>query len=100
MASTELTLLAQAEKDLIELRRYSRREFGTATADRYVEDIRRVFGLLRDNPRAGALRPDLGADIRSFSKRRHRILYCVVEDGIQIVRVLHHSQDAERALDR
>lgn len=98
MPRAELTLLAQAEQDLIELRRYSRREFGAATADRYVEDIRGVFRLLCDNPRAGTPRPDFGAAIRSFTKRRHRILYCIVEQGIQIVRVLHHSQDVRRAL--
>lgn len=39
MPRAELKLLAQARKDMIELRRYSRREFGLTAADRLVDDL-------------------------------------------------------------
>ena len=48
MARARLKLLAKAREDMIHLRRYSRREFGAAAADRLVDDIERAFLLLEE----------------------------------------------------
>lgn len=98
MARAKLALLARARQDMIDIRRYSLREFGRAAADRYVEDIRGVFELLRDNPAAGAALSAVGPDIRSFSKRAHRIVYRIRGETVEIVRVLHHSRDFSKHL--
>ena len=98
MRPARLALLAEARKDMIELRRYSLREFGRAAADRYVDDIRSVFLLLRDKPRAGAELSDIAPGLRAFTKRGHRIFYRIVEGTIVIVRILHHSRDVPRHL--
>ena len=50
MARARLKLLAKAREDMIHLRRYSRREFGAAAADRLVDDIEHALLLLREHP--------------------------------------------------
>jgi toxin ParE1/3/4 len=99
MARARLKLLAKAREDMIHLRRYSRREFGVAAADRLVDDLKRVFHLLRDHPLAGAECSEIAAGLRLFSARGYRIFYRVVSETIEVVRVLHHSQDVGRTLE-
>jgi len=91
MASAKLKLLAKAQTDLIELRRYSVKEFGKEVADRYVDDMESAFRLLCENPRIGVERPEFGLGIRVFSKRKHRIFYRIGDEAVQIVRVIHHA---------
>lgn len=97
MARARLKLLAKAREDMIQLRRYSRQEFGPAAADRFVDDIERIFRLLRDHPLAGSDFSETTPGLRLFPTRGHRIFYRVVESTIEIVRVLHHSRDAGEA---
>jgi len=99
MARARLKLLAKAREDMIQLRRYSRHEFGAAAADRFVDDLERIFRLLRDHPLAGSDFSETSPGLRLFPTRGHRILYRVVEGTIEIVRVLHHSRDAGKTLE-
>jgi len=87
-----------ARSDLIAMRQYGLDEFGREIADLYVDDIESVFRLLQDRPHAGQAQPDLGRNMRCFSKRRHRIFYRLEQDTVMIVRVVHHAMDAGRAL--
>lgn len=98
MARARLKLLAKAREDMIHLRRYSRREFGAAAADRLVDDIERAFLLLREHPFAGSEFSEAISGIRLFPARGHRIFYRVVEGVIEIVRVLHQARDVSKAL--
>lgn|SRR5690606_5373632 len=99
MARARLKLLAKAREDMIQLRRYSRREFGAAAADGLVDDLERVFRLLTDHPLAGSDFSETSPGLRLFPARGHRIFYRVVERTIEIVRVLHHSRDAGKTLE-
>lgn len=99
MARARLKLLAKAREDMIHLRRYSRREFGAVAADGLVDDLERIFRLLRDHPLAGSERSEMAPGLRLFPARGHRIFYRVVEGTIEIVRVLHHSRDVGKALE-
>jgi toxin ParE1/3/4 len=99
MARARLKLLAKAREDMIHLRRYSRREFGAAAADRLVEDIERVFRLLREHPLAGSDFSEAAPGLRLFPARRHRIFYRATEGTVEIVRVLHHSREVGKALE-
>ena len=98
MARARLKLLAKAREDMIQLRRYGRREFGAAAADRLVDDLERVFRLLTDHPLAGSDFSEMTPGLRLFPMRGHRIFYRVAEGKIEIVRVLHHSRDDGKAL--
>jgi toxin ParE1/3/4 len=47
------------------------------------------FVALGRNPRIGRARPELRSDLRSFPFGAYPILYRVVDDGVEIVRVVH-----------
>lgn len=74
------------------------RERGAAVSDRHMAGFERLFELLREQPFAGQERPEFARRVRSLSHRPHRILYRLDGDTVLIVRILHHAQDAPRAL--
>jgi toxin ParE1/3/4 len=99
MARARFKLLAKAREDMIHLRRYSRREFGAAAADRLVDDLERVFRLLQDHPLAGSEFSETTPELRLFPARGYRIFYRAVQGTVEIVRVLHHSREIGKALE-
>ena len=48
---------------------------------------------LAENPSLGRSRPELGRNIRSFPAGSYVIFYRAIDDGIEIVRVLHGAMD-------
>lgn len=92
--------IAQAARgDLRDIRIHGKAAFGAAVARAYLEGLRRVFQLLRERPLAGAAEDDLGAGIRGFTYRSHRVYYRIDAEGVLIVRILHHARDVMRALE-
>ena len=93
-----LRLSQGAQQDLIEIRQYSIVEFGTDVADAYFRGFNQSFALLHARPFCGALQPEIAPDVRCFVHRRHRIFYCVQDDLVLILRIIHHARNARRAL--
>lgn len=83
---------AQAEEDLIEIWIYIAQDNPEA-ADRVLDDIKQRFHVLADNPLMGRLRPDIAPELRYFTAGKYLILYRTVQDGVQIVRVIHGARD-------
>ena len=52
-----------------------------------------AISALAQQPLLGRARRDIADGIRSFAAESHVLLYLVVEDGIDLIRVLHGSQD-------
>jgi len=69
-----------------------------ATAKRWIDTIDEKLKLLSLHTHAGEARPDLGASVRSFPVGNYVIFYRPMEDGIQVIRVLHGSRDVSRIL--
>ena len=53
-------------------------------------------GTLANNPRIGRRREEVAPALRSFPFQDYSILYRPIDDGVEIVRVLHGSRDIER----
>jgi len=66
-------------------------------ADRWVDKLDEKFGILATQPLMGRAREELAADLRSFPFGRYVIFYMPVQDGIDVVRVLHSARDVEAA---
>ena len=47
------------------------------------------LSLLAASPRLGPARPDIAEELRLFPVKRYVILYRVLPDGIEVVRVVH-----------
>jgi toxin ParE1/3/4 len=85
---------AQAEEDLIELWWYIAQD-NPGAADRLLDEIEGKCSLLAANPQLGPARPDIAADCRYFPVGRYLILYRLIPDGIEVVRVVQGSRRLE-----
>jgi toxin ParE1/3/4 len=79
-------LRPQAEHDQIDLW-LSVAEHADA-ADRISDRLAEMFRLLAEHPQAGPAR-----GLRMFPAGEYLIFYCPLEDGIDIIRVLHAARD-------
>jgi toxin ParE1/3/4 len=87
--------LPAAEDDLFDIWTYVAADSVTR-ADELIRRIDRTLRLLAENPRAGKARPELAPELRSFPPVESYVVYyrpLPRRNGIEIVRVLHASQD-------
>lgn len=67
-------------------------EDSLAAADRWVDA---KFRLIATQPLMGRTRDDLSPGLRSFPFARYVIFYQALDDGIDVVRVLHSARDTD-----
>ena len=68
-------------------------------ADRFVDKIEAQFDRLVDFPNLGRARPEFAGGLRSFPADNFVIYYRVLENKIEIVRVLHGAADPTHLFD-
>ena len=83
-----------AETDLLEIWDYIADD-SLAAADRWVDRIDEQLSLLAAQPKIGRSRDELAPGMRSFPVGRYVIFYVPLDDGIDVVRVLHGARDIE-----
>jgi toxin ParE1/3/4 len=64
-------------------------------ADRVYDQLEARVRILEQFPEAGPVRRDIAADARVLVERPYLILYRLIPEGVQIVRVLHGAQDID-----
>lgn len=88
----------RSKRDLVEIWRYIADESGEARADRYLRRLNDVITYVAQQPGMGRERAEFQtAGLRSFAAESHVIFYVMIEDGMDLVRVIHGSQDLGRA---
>ena len=93
-------LLNSAEVDLVDIWRYIARD-SPQNASRLVRRIRTLCNTaLVDNPLIGRARPELVRDLRSFLVGNYIVFYRPIENGVEIVRVLHGNRDIETLFEQ
>lgn len=95
---------AGARRDLVEIYRYHAREAGLGVADRFYAEAQATLARLAKMPGMGTVyenaHPSL-AGLRYFPLSRFRsylVFYRTLDDGIEVVRVLHGARDLEGIL--
>ncbi len=84
-----------AEADLLELW-LTIAEENPVAADKSLDAIQATIALLTAQPEMGKARPELSNEIRSFPTRTpYIVFYMPEEDGLLVVRVLHHARDID-----
>ena len=84
-----------AEADLLELW-LTIAEENQVAADESLDSIKITALLLATQPEMGKARPELADGLRSFPTRTpYLIFYVPDEDGVLVVRVLHHARDID-----
>ena len=87
-------------QDLVGVWRYIADDSGETRADNYLRRLNDVIIYLAQQPLMGRARPEIEEGIRSFVAESHVIFYIALVDGMELVRVLHGSQDIERTWTR
>jgi toxin ParE1/3/4 len=82
---------ARAEEDLIEIWLYIA-EDNPVAADRLLDEIDRRILLLAENPYLGSAREDIAEDCRYSPVGNYLILYRIIPNGIEVVRVVQGSR--------
>ncbi len=84
-----------AEDDLLELW-LTIAEENLVAADESLDSINATVLLLATQPEMGRARPELADRLRSFPTRTPYIVFYVPdENGVLVVRVLHHARDID-----
>jgi toxin ParE1/3/4 len=84
----------QAEADLIEIWTYIAQDSPTR-ADKLLDEIDEKSQTLAQSPFIGKARDELRPKIRSFPIGNYVLFYQPIEEGIEIIRVLHGARDIE-----
>jgi len=82
-------LTPDAQTDLIEIRRFTVKQWGTAQSQKYLLELRQTIRLLAETPSLGKSRPDVGSNVLSFPHVSHVIYYVVHEQQLIVFGVLH-----------
>jgi toxin ParE1/3/4 len=92
----------RAEDDLDDIWYYAAKESCSVdTANRLIDSITDRFFLLASRPYLGRARDeDLGPGSRSFPVGEYVIVYCVEDDDVSILRVVHGRRDLEALFGR
>ena len=89
----EIVQTLLAEEDLTDIWVYTAEAWGLAQADTYLDEIASAIQTLTEHPQLGPARDDLKKGYRALPVNQHILFYKVLEDEIQIIRVLHKSVD-------
>lgn len=70
-------------------------EDSMAEADHWVDRLDEKLRLWSTQPLIGRIRPELAPEIRSMPFGRYVVFFLPLQDGIDVVRVLHSSRDTD-----
>jgi toxin ParE1/3/4 len=93
--SPAFQLTRRAALDLRDIYDRSRREWGEATANRYMADLYDTMSKAAANPDAGLLRKNRAAPFLMVPARQHFVVYHLIPQGIAILTILHQVRDVE-----
>ena len=85
---------SRAELDLLDIWDYIADE-RLDRADEFLDRVEGKLQTLARNPGLGRRREDLFAGLQSFSIGNYVVFYREIENGIDVIRVLHGSRDIE-----
>ena len=90
----ELEVTDQAYDDLLEIWKYVAR-YNEPAANRLAEKIEKAYKSLPRFPFKGAIRDDLGVNVRSYPVGNYVMYYEVDDDKVSVVRVIHGARDIQ-----
>ncbi|MCA1934610.1 MAG: type II toxin-antitoxin system RelE/ParE family toxin [Asticcacaulis sp.] len=94
----DFTLSDEAGQDLKSIAQYTLDRFGYEQARKYRYELYETLILLAKRPCIGAACEQIRTQTRRFSHLSHMIYYRPLQQGILVLRILHHSQDPLRHL--
>lgn len=96
--SSQVELTRRALRDLVEIERYSVKEWGRKTADEYLSDIEAALERLAQNPALLQVEPDITHGLSLYRVRKHYLVCDYQHDLIIVLTVIHTSMDLHSRL--
>ncbi len=93
MANYVLSKLAR--QDIISIRDYTMDTWGQEQVSKYLSQLEQRFEWLAENEKSGKKRDEVKEGYRSYPEGRHVIFYLIRESGIEVISILHQSEDIE-----
>lgn len=92
----EIRYKPQAEEDLMRVWEYLAEAVSEEQAEAYLLKLELQLELLLSQPFMGRSAEELRPQLRRFPFQQHVVFYQPIAHGIEIIRVLHRSQDIDR----
>ena len=89
-----------AEADIIDSYLYGLVNFGQAQAERYEANLKKVVGLIADNPRMARERTEYRPSVRIHHHGKHYVVYRIEDDHVLVIRLLRDDVDLTRHLQQ
>jgi len=90
---------AQAEQDLLDIWLFTFNNWGEERADNYLDSLASTLEMLNTQPLVCRERTEFSPPVRIHHHAHHLIVYLLIEDGINIIRVLHEKMDINTQLE-
>mgnify|MGYP002790009012 CR=1 FL=1 len=97
MAQTLFTPLAT--EDLQQIWNFLAEKARAEAAYKFLVLIRDKCQILADFPESGKARHEFIVNLRSFPFKNYIIFYMPLDDGIEVLRIVHSSRDIQQVFD-
>lgn len=87
-----------AENDLVDIWIYSFDKWGTAQADKYLDQLDDGIQFLAENPLAGTKCDDIRKGYFSYPIKKHVIFYILENEALRVIRVLGGEMNLSKHL--
>jgi len=88
----DVTISKQARQDLIAIWEYIADD-NPSSADRMLDMLDARINRLAEHPLLGSARPDIARNLRYLVCDNYLVLYRVLADAVEVVRVLHGARN-------
>jgi toxin ParE1/3/4 len=95
-----VVLSPAARIDFTEILLYTQEQWGEEQRDRYAAILERAIAGIADYPETGVHAPRLFIGCRVRRVERHVLYYRILDETIEVVRILHQRTDPIRHLRR
>ena len=97
---TGYLLSPSAAQDIMSIVEYTLDAWGEEQASIYLAQLEDRFEWLAANPEAGKKRDEVKEGYRSFPEGRHVVFYRIRECSLEVLGVLHQSEDIDNYFSR
>ncbi len=98
MSKSNFLLARQAARTLRDIHKYSEKQWGPETADKYIADLYAAMKQAAVKPENGQLRAHRAVPFLMVAVREHFIVYDRIEKDIVILTLLNQRRDIERVI--
>jgi toxin ParE1/3/4 len=89
----------QAQRDLDEILDYLDSQ-STQAADRFAVKFEQTCNLHAAHPQIGASAEECATNLRQFTVWNYAVFYRPVEDGIEVIRIIHGARDIPKLFEK